>query len=397
MQLELVVRDGAAQVAFDLLARAGDLAHLRIEETIAVAAGGFRPIEREIRHFQQIVGLGVVLECRRNADAGADTDIAPVDLERLAQHLDDAVRQRLGGTELVALAGLNDGEFVAAEPGQNIGLAQQRFQTGRHFDQQGIAGGMAERIVDLFETIEVQQENGEGLLQAALPRRGFVDFLNERSAIGETRQRVMVRQKGDALLGLLPLGDVLDDGNDAFRLTPVVLDDHAAGRLHARPAHRRIDLDFLVIDVFAVLQRFRVSIVDAFGVLGPMDVERRAVEHFAARNAEHGLERPIDEKIFTRLCVLDDDGDRNVLDDRIQKFPCLVEFRLGAPLFGDIDMSGDPTAVGHRPVADGVDVAAAQHVLDIIWNALGDLAKPGLDVLLGVLRRHPGADPGFEN
>ncbi len=80
-----------------------------------------------------------------------------------------------------------------------------------------------------------------------------------------------------------------------------------------------------------------------------------------------------------------------------RNFRGLVELLLGAPLLGDIDMSGDPTALGHRPVADGVDVAVAQHVLDVIWNALGDLAKPGLDVLLGVLRRHPGADPSFEN
>ncbi len=197
------------------------------------------------------------------------------------EHLDDALRQRLGGLALVAFAGLDDGEFVAAEPGQNVGFAQQRFQAGRHFDQQRIAGGMAERIVDLLEAIEVEQQNGERLLQPALPRRGFLDFLNERRAIGEPGQRVMVRQKGDALLGLLALGDVLDDGNDAFGLASAVLDDHAAGRLHARPAHRRIDLDFLVIDVVAVLQRFSVGIVDAFGVLGPMDVERRAIEHLA--------------------------------------------------------------------------------------------------------------------
>ena len=157
MQLELVLLHGAAQVAFDLLARARDLAHLRIEEAIAVAASRFRAIEREIRHLQQIVGAGPVLGRQRDADAGADADVAAVDLERLAQHLDNALRQQLGGLALVALAGLDDGEFVAAEPGQHVGFAQQRFQTGRHFDQQRVAGGMAERIVDLLEAIEVQQ------------------------------------------------------------------------------------------------------------------------------------------------------------------------------------------------------------------------------------------------
>ncbi len=222
MQLELVLLHGAAQVAFDLLARAGDLAHLRIEEAVAVAAGGFRPIEREIGHLQQIVGFGPVLERQRDADAGADVDVAAVDLERLAQHLDNALRQEFGGLALVAFAGLNDGEFVAAEPGQYVGLAQQRFQSSRHFDQQRVAGGMAERIVDLLEAIEVQQENGERLLQAALPRRGFLDFLDQSGAVGQSGQRIMVRQKSNALLGFLAFGDVLDDGDNAFCLAPAV-------------------------------------------------------------------------------------------------------------------------------------------------------------------------------
>ena len=256
---------------------------------------------------------------------------------------------------------------------------------------------MAERIVDLLEAVEIQQQNGERLLKAALPRRGFLNFLNERRAIGEAGQRVMVRQKGDALLGLLALGDVLDDRNDALRLALVVLDDHATGRLHPWPTHRRIDLDLLVIDVIAVVQRFSVGIVDVFRVFGSMDVERRAVEHFAARNPEHGLKCPIDEKIFARFRVLDDNGNRNVLDDRIQKLPRFGELLRGAPLLGDVDMGGDPAALGHRPVTDGVDMTVAQHVLDIIRQALGDLIKPGLDVLLGVLRRHSSTDPRFED
>ena len=98
VQLEFVLLDGAAQVAFDLLARARDLAHLRIEEAIAVAAGRFRPVERKIRHLQEIVGAGLVLGRQRDADAGADADVAAVDVERLAQHLDDALRQRLAAS-----------------------------------------------------------------------------------------------------------------------------------------------------------------------------------------------------------------------------------------------------------------------------------------------------------
>ncbi len=175
---------------------------------------------------------------QRDADAGADTDIAAVDFERLAERRDDALRQRFRRLALIGLAGLNDGELVAAEPGQHVGFAQQRFQARRHFDQQRVAGGMAERIVDLLEAIEVEQQDGERLLQAAVARGGFLDLLNERRAIGKSGQRVMVRQKRDALLRFLPLRNVLDDGYDEFGFAVGILDDDAAGRLHARPAHR---------------------------------------------------------------------------------------------------------------------------------------------------------------
>ena len=75
---------------------------------------------------------------------------------------------------------------------------------------------MAERIVDLLEAVEIEHQNGERLLQPALPRAGLLDLLDQCGAVGEPGQRVVMRQKRDALLGFLPLGNVLDDGDDNF-------------------------------------------------------------------------------------------------------------------------------------------------------------------------------------
>ena len=313
--------------------------------------------------------------------------VAALDVERFAEHLDNPLRQRLRSLALVGLARLNDRELVAAEPSQYIRFPQQRLQTRRHFDQQRVAGGMAERIVDLLEPIEVQEQNGERFFPAALARGGLFDFLYQGCAVGKPRQCVMVRQEGDALLRFLAFRDVLDNGDEVFCFALTVLDDHATGRLHARTAHRRIHLDFLVIDAVAVLKRFGVGIVDILRVLGPVDVERGAIQHFAARNAEHGLESPIDEKIFARFRVLHDDGDRNVLDNRIEKSPGFIQLLFRAPLFGNVDMRRDPAAVGHRPVADRIDVAVAQLVFGIIRIARSRLPQAEY----GYIARRPAA------
>ncbi len=175
MQFQLVLQDGAAQLVFDLLARACDLAHFAIEEAIAIAARRFRAIERQIRHLQKVAGAGVMLGSERYSDARADVDLAALDLERLAQRRNDAIGQRARRLTLGDLAGLNDGELVAAKPGQHVRLPQQLLQAGCHLRQQRIAGRMAERVVDLLEAIEVQQQDAERLAALALPGGGLFE------------------------------------------------------------------------------------------------------------------------------------------------------------------------------------------------------------------------------
>ena len=102
---------------------------------------------------------------------------------------------------------LDDSEFVAAEPRDDIGSAQDPAQTLGDALEQRIAGRMTQRVVDVFEMVKVdpvERKAGAGL-QLLKPT---VERLAEVEAVGDFRQRVMPRQPGDLLFGLALFGDV---------------------------------------------------------------------------------------------------------------------------------------------------------------------------------------------
>ena len=62
--------------------------HLRLEDLLLALALGLRAVEREVGVAQQVVGLAAA---DRDPDAGADVDLAALDLERLVHRLEDPV------------------------------------------------------------------------------------------------------------------------------------------------------------------------------------------------------------------------------------------------------------------------------------------------------------------
>ena len=68
----------------------------------------------------------------------------------------------------------HDQELFAAPTHQVISLAEHRLQTAAHLHQDGIAGGMAVRVVDGLEVVDVDQEKDQvgvvGQQRAALPQ-----------------------------------------------------------------------------------------------------------------------------------------------------------------------------------------------------------------------------------
>jgi len=109
--------------------------------------------------------------------------------------------------------GKYDNELIAAGAVDGVLLAHGALETPGDADQVRIADGVAQRVVDRLEVVEVdeQQRKGPAGTDQAVERRAQLD------AVRQTRQRIVVRQKFDVLLRPALLGDVDAQAQDAGR------------------------------------------------------------------------------------------------------------------------------------------------------------------------------------
>ena len=76
-------------------------------------------------------------------------------------------------------------------------------------DQQGIAGGVAERVVDHLELVEVEAVEREQAVVAVERAEQMFELLLEHASVGQPGQDVVEGELGDALLALGDLADHL--------------------------------------------------------------------------------------------------------------------------------------------------------------------------------------------
>ena len=147
---------------------------------------------------------------------------------------------------------LHDGEFVAAEAGDEIVLARASSQMSRDRLEELVADEMTERVVDTLELVDVDVMHRE--LLAAHDRGQLApQVLVEHGAVGQVGQRVVMRQMGDARLDAAALGDVLVRGHpaaigqrlvdDLDRAAVGGVDDHGVAELDVAQDTRGIFVD----------------------------------------------------------------------------------------------------------------------------------------------------------
>ena len=88
-------------------------------------------------------------------------------------------------------------ELVAAEPRHEILGPQHLAQPFGHRAQQLVAAGMAERVVDLLELVEVDEQQRRQLFGALLGRQQTPDLVAEIDPVGQRGQFVVARQMTD--------------------------------------------------------------------------------------------------------------------------------------------------------------------------------------------------------
>ncbi|ODS03010.1 hypothetical protein AUC71_12115 [Methyloceanibacter marginalis] len=201
VEIELVLAQGAAEIALQTAAFLERRIHGRLEEAEGVAAVFLGAIKREIGVLQQcVVRLGVE-GAQGNADAGRGCDLMAVHLVTGAQRIAEAAGKPhgiLGRLDLLS----DDGELVTAKPADEIDLSNIFLQARGDLLQQRIAGGMAERVVHLLEAVEVETEHRDDVAVALGARDRTVKMLPELHPIGQAGERIVQGQEVDPVLGV---------------------------------------------------------------------------------------------------------------------------------------------------------------------------------------------------
>ncbi len=96
----------------------------------------------------------------------------------------------------------NHDKLIPAQPRHDLARTQGLAQSLRGFHQQGIAGFVAERIIDDLEAIEIDEQHRELQAAALCRHHGRVKQLVEQLAVGQPCQAVMRRQIFDPLFCL---------------------------------------------------------------------------------------------------------------------------------------------------------------------------------------------------
>lgn len=173
LEFEAELRGGQAH-AFQRLAQGGfDLqslhrggVHARREEAEVVAAGGLGVVHGRVGVANQQLGGVAVGGKQADADAGRRVERMLADAIDLGQGTPKLAGDA-GDRHRIADIGQHDQELVAAEPRRDVAGADAAGQSPGHFHQQAIADMMTERVVDVLEAVEIDQQDGHDFAVAA--------------------------------------------------------------------------------------------------------------------------------------------------------------------------------------------------------------------------------------
>ena len=222
VEAELLVLERALQVGLEFQALQRGVVHRGLEHLIAALALLLRHVHRDVGVAQQLLGVGHLgaLGGDRDADRGPDEDLLAFQAEGRFERLHHAVGD-VDGLDAVAPVLEQDRELVPTQPGGGVGGAQAFLDPFAHLAQDLVARGMAQRVVDRLEVVEVHEQHGHRLAVAVLPFDRVRDAVAEQGAVREVRDRVVEGLMRQLLLERLAFADVAGVEHDAAHVAVV--------------------------------------------------------------------------------------------------------------------------------------------------------------------------------
>ncbi len=206
MKLELTPFDGDREVTLETATILHRLVHRGLEEPVAAAPFLLGRIERQISILEQLVDAPAV-GGQRDTDREADGTGLPIDRERAPRRFEKFHREDV--CVVGARADIHhDGKLVAPHAGSDTAATQRGLEAIRDFLEQLVAAHMAKCVVDRFEPVEVDEQQGEAV-PAVGARDAIGEALMQHMPIGETGKLVVMSAKPELVLQAGDFGDVL--------------------------------------------------------------------------------------------------------------------------------------------------------------------------------------------
>ena len=341
---------------------------------------GTRPlrfVHRRVPAAQQSVCVFGVPRKEDDPDAGSNLERLALDHQWFLQGVQDPRRGR-AGRRIVRHPRKDDGELVAAQPGDRIGFAKLPLESGRHVTQDLVTAVVPEGVVDLLEFVQVHHQQRQRLVFALADQDGLAQAVEHQGAVGEIRQAVVQRQVLERHFLLLAGRDVLGHHDQEERLvgrTPHQRGDRVAPD---EPAEF-VDVAQLLLQLLprSLSQLRQLCQPAVANIVGMDEGGERVVGQLVGAVAKHSLQRRI--RLDDLAPQVDPrDPDRGPIEDGAKPFLALAQGLLDLLALSDVQEARDhlerlAVRTHHR---DGVDQDPAHPAIgehDLVRNPLHGL------------------------
>ena len=156
-------------------------------ECLQAATKPFGRVHGHISVFEQLGGVqvGIIGADYCQAGAGSHEDDFAVGAKRSLERFHDQV-----GDEMGVFSGVFDEhrKFVAAEPGDGVTATYAVQQSVCGLDQQRVAGGMAQVVVDELEIVEVHRQHSHRAMVAVIELDCMLEPVVKQDPVGQVGQ-----------------------------------------------------------------------------------------------------------------------------------------------------------------------------------------------------------------
>ena len=221
MEDELLVLERALEVGLQFKAAQRGVVHRGLEDLVATLALLLRHVHRDVgvAHERLRDLFAAVTGFLRDGDpdARADENLLALQRERLLEHLHDPVGDVRSLDALPAVL-QQDRELVPTQPGGGVGSSERFLQPVADLQQEPVAGGVAEGVVDRLEVVDVHEQHCDGFAVALLALDGVQHAVAEQRPVREVGDGVVERLVLQLLLELLALRDVTGVQDDPLHV-----------------------------------------------------------------------------------------------------------------------------------------------------------------------------------